>query len=148
MALASTASISFSSPSRMSLLKSLSMISLSRGSHEIHLSLPRPCSETGFLSIDSTRFQLFLLRRPFTEVLCDSSFYTEALLTPTNPGLNDPDEQKTGYDGQNNEQIKISFRHCPCVSARRQSNAGTATKLAQNCADWCRLPEKSLRWER
>src|SRR6266446_7152965 len=112
----------------MSLLKSLSMISLSRGSHEIHLSLPRPCSETGFLSIDSTRFQLFLLRRPFAEVLCDSSFYTAALLTPTNPGLNDPDEQKTGYDGQNNEQIKISFRHCPCVSLIRQSNDSAAMK--------------------
>jgi len=49
-------------------------------------------------------------------------------LTPTNPGLNDPDEQKTGYDGQNNEQIKISFRHCPCVSLKRQSNASAAMK--------------------
>ena len=27
------------------------------------------------------------------------------------PGHDDLDEQKTGYDGQNNEQIKISFRH-------------------------------------
>jgi hypothetical protein len=49
-------------------------------------------------------------------------------LTPTNPGPNDPDEQKTGCDGKNNEQIKISFRHCPCVSLKGQSNARAAMK--------------------
>jgi hypothetical protein len=39
-------------------------------------------------------------------------------LTPANPGHNDLDEQKTGDDGQNNEQIKIFFRHCPCLSVK------------------------------
>jgi hypothetical protein len=52
-----------------------------------------------------------LSRRPFAQVLCDFSFQTAALLTPANPGHNDLDEQKTGDDGQNNEQIKIFFRH-------------------------------------
>jgi hypothetical protein len=67
---------------------------------------------------------------------------------PANPGHNDLDEQKTGYDGQNNEQIEIFFRHCPCVSVRGQSNAGTATKWAETCAHVRRFPEKSLRWKR
>jgi hypothetical protein len=69
-----------------------------------------------------------LSRRPFAQVLCDFSFQTAALSTPANPGHNDLDEQKTGYDGQNNEQIKIFFRHCPCVSVRGQSNADAAMK--------------------
>jgi hypothetical protein len=54
-----------------------------------------------------------LSRRLFAQVLCDFSFQTAALSAPANPGYNDPDEQKTGDDGQNNEQIKIFFRHCP-----------------------------------
>jgi hypothetical protein len=41
--------------------------------------------------------------------------YTAVVSTPANPGPNDLDEQKTGDDGQNNEQIKIFFRHCPCL---------------------------------
>jgi hypothetical protein len=62
---------------------------------------------------------VILSRRPFAQVLSDFSFQTAALSTPGNPGRNDLDKQKTGYDGQNNEQIKISFRHCPCVSLKR-----------------------------
>jgi hypothetical protein len=59
-----------------------------------------------------------LSRRPFAQVLCDFSFQTAALSTPANPVHNDLDEQKTGDDGQNKEQIKIFFRHCPCLSVK------------------------------
>jgi hypothetical protein len=72
-----------------------------------------------FLAIDSNPLSVILSRRPFAQVLCDFPFQTPALSVPTNPGSNDPDEQKTGDDGQNNEQIKIFFRHCPCVSVKR-----------------------------
>jgi hypothetical protein len=51
-------------------------------------------------------------------VLCDFSFQTVALSAPANPGHNDPDEQKSGDDGQYNEQIKIFFRHCPWLSLK------------------------------
>jgi hypothetical protein len=75
-----------------------------------------------------------LSHRPFAQVLSDFSFQTAALSTPANPGHNDLDEQKTGYDGQNSEQIKIFFRHCPCVSVRGQSNAGAAMKMERRSA--------------
>ena len=61
------------------------------------------------------------------------------------PRRNDLDEQKTCEDGENNKQIKIFFRHCPCVSVKRQSNAETVTKRAKNCRDWRTLPEMSSR---
>jgi len=77
-----------------------------------------------------------LSRRPFAQVLYDFSFQTTALSTPANPGHNDLDEQKPDDDGESNKQIKVFFGHCPCVSARRQSNAGTATKWAEKCAGW------------
>jgi hypothetical protein len=57
----------------------------------------------------------FLSHRPFAQVLEDFSFQTAALLTPPNPCHNDPDEQKTGDDEQNKEQIKVFLRHCPCL---------------------------------
>ena len=50
---------------------------------------------------------------------------------PANPGHNDLDEQKHGYDGQKHGQIKIFFRHCPCVSVKGQSNAGAAVEWGQ-----------------
>jgi hypothetical protein len=37
---------------------------------------------------------------------------------PANSGPNKLDEQKTGDEGENNEQIKIFFRHCPCLSVK------------------------------
>src|SRR5262249_25151419 len=86
-----------------------------------------------------------LSRRPLAQVRCDFSFQSAALSTPANPGHNDLDEQKTGEDGQNNEQIKIFFRHCPCLSVKRQSNAETVTKGAKNCREWRRRPEMSSR---
>jgi len=89
-----------------------------------------------------------LSRRPLAQVRCDFSFQSAALSTPANPGHNDLDEQKTGEDGQNNEQIKIFFRHCPCLSVKRQSNAETVTKGAKNCRDWRRRPEMSSRRQR
>jgi hypothetical protein len=46
------------------------------------------------------------------QVLSDSSLYAAALWTPSNSCHNDPDEQKTGDDGQDNEQIKNLLRHC------------------------------------
>jgi hypothetical protein len=66
-----------------------------------------------------------LSRRLFAQVLRDFSFQTAAPSTPANPLRNDLDEPQTSDDGQSNKQIKIFFRHCPCVSVRRQSNAGT-----------------------
>jgi hypothetical protein len=44
--------------------------------------------------------------------------YTAVVSTPPILGPNDLDEQKTGDDGQNNEQIRIFFRHCPCLSVK------------------------------
>jgi hypothetical protein len=98
-----------------------------------------------FRSIDLTRFLVELSRRPFSQVLCDFSLKTPTFSMPANPGRSDLDEQKSCDDGENNEQIEIFFRHCPCVSVRRQSNAETATKRAKNCRDWRRLPEMSSR---
>jgi hypothetical protein len=68
-----------------------------------------------FLGIDSNPPSVILSRRPFAQVLRDLSFQTAALSMPANPGHNELDEQKTGDEGQNNEQIKIFFRHCPCL---------------------------------
>jgi hypothetical protein len=52
---------------------------------------------------------------------------------PANSGHNELDEQKTGDEGQNNEQIKISFRHCPCLSVKEieqcQCRYGMEAKL-------------------
>lgn len=59
-----------------------------------------------------------LSRCLFAHVCCDFSFQTAALSVPANPGHNDPDEQKTSDDGQNNEQIKIFFSHCPSLLVR------------------------------
>jgi hypothetical protein len=59
-----------------------------------------------------------LSHRPFAHVLCDFSFQTTALSTPANPGHNDLEEQETGDEGQNQEQIKIFFRHCPWLSMK------------------------------
>jgi hypothetical protein len=71
-----------------------------------------------FLGIDSNLPSVILSRRPFARVLCDFSFQTTALSTPANPGHNDLDEQETGDEGQNQEQIKIFFRHCPWLSMK------------------------------
>jgi hypothetical protein len=59
-----------------------------------------------------------LARRPFSQVLCDFSFKTATSSTPANPGGSDLDEQKTGDDGEKDEQIEIYFRHCPFVSVK------------------------------
>jgi hypothetical protein len=75
-----------------------------------------------------------LSRRLFAQVLRDFSFQTAAPSTPANPLRNDLDEPQTSDDGQNNEQIKIFFRHCPCVSVRGQSNAGAAMKMERRSA--------------
>jgi hypothetical protein len=47
-----------------------------------------------------------------TQVLSDSSLYAPALSALSNSRHSDPDQQKTGDDGQNNEQIKNLLRHC------------------------------------
>src|SRR5262249_32249129 len=52
------------------------------------------------------------------QVLCDFSFQTAALSMLVNPRRNALDDQKTCEDGENNKQIKIFFRHCPCVSVK------------------------------
>ena len=59
-------------------------------------------------------------------MLCDFSFKTATFSKPADPGRNDLDEQKTDNDRENNDEIEIVVRHCPCVSVRRQSNAGAA----------------------
>src|SRR6266566_4151055 len=85
-----------------------------------------PCFE----SFSPPQFRTALLRT-YSAIF---SFQTAALSTPANPLRNDLDKPQTSDDGQSNKQIKIFFRHCPCVSVRGQSNAGTATKWAENCA--------------
>src|SRR5262245_60802269 len=91
----------------MSFLKSFAMISLSRASNEIHLSVTRDCSEMNFLGIDSTRFK-DLFRSSLTQVFCDSSLYTAAISTPVNLRNNDPDEPKPGDDRKRKEEIEES----------------------------------------
>jgi hypothetical protein len=59
-----------------------------------------------------------LSRRPLAQVLCDFSFHAPILSTPANPSRNDLDEPQASDDGQNNKQIKIFFRHFPCLSVR------------------------------
>jgi hypothetical protein len=56
-------------------------------------------------------FSVKLSRRPFSQVLCDFSFKTVTFSTSADPGRNDLDEQKSGDDRENNEQIEIFFRH-------------------------------------
>jgi hypothetical protein len=80
-------------------------------------------------------FSVILTHRPFAQVLCDFSFRTTALSTPANPGHNDLDEQETGDEGQNQEQIKIFFRHCPWLSVKEIEQCLGPTKGKENCAD-------------
>jgi hypothetical protein len=68
--------------------------------------------------LTQTRLQLFCptaLLRKYSKI---SRFQTAVLSTPANPGHNDLDEQETGDEGQNQEQIKIFFRHCPWLSMK------------------------------
>jgi len=97
-----------------------------------------------FLSINYS-LSVELARRFFSQVLGDFSFKTATFSMPADAGRNDLDEQKTDEDGENNKQIEIVFRHCPCVSVKRLSNAETATEPAKNGREWRRLPEMSLR---
>ena len=54
------------------------MISLSKGSNEIHLSLPRDCSEMGLLSMTQPAWIIF--SHCFCAyVFCDPSLYTAAI---------------------------------------------------------------------
>jgi len=76
-------------------------------------------------------------------MLCDFSFKTATFSKPADPGRNDLDEQKTDNDRENNDEIEIVVRHCPCVSVRRQSNAGAAMKWGKNCGIGDRFPEES-----
>jgi hypothetical protein len=75
---------------------------------------------------------------------CDFSFKAATFSKPADPGRNDLDEQKTCENGENNKkQIEIFFRHCPSVSARRQSNAETVKERVTDRREWRRLPEMS-----
>jgi hypothetical protein len=71
-------------------------------------------------------------------------FQKAALSTPANPGHNELDEQKTGDDGQNNEQIKIFFRHCPCLSVKETEQCQCRYEMEGKIAGiGDRFPEES-----
>lgn len=76
-------------------------------------------NKKNFLFHSLKAFSVIVPRSPFAQVLSNFSFQTKALSIPANPRHDDPDEPKPGEDGENDEQIEIFFRHCPCVSIRR-----------------------------
>src|SRR5215831_17748928 len=125
----------------MSFLKSFEMISSSRGSNEIHLSVTRDCSEMNFLGIDSTRFKDSFCGR-LTQVFCDSSVYTRAISTPVNLRNNDPDEPKPGDDRKRKEEIKeTGHRSTPPVERARAMPVPLRHR-GKNRANEGRLTEK------
>src|SRR5262245_5994638 len=125
----------------MSFLKSFEMISSSRGSNEIHLSVTRHCSEMNFLGIDSTRFN-DSFRNSLTQVFRDSSVYTAAISTPVNLRNNDPNEPKPGDDRKRKEEIKKSgHRSTPSVERDRAMPVPPGHRR-KNRPNKCRLTEK------